>query len=461
LIHPISRSVRAVSGNEWLNARVRRFFALLAACIVVGAIAVDPAEAASPTVPANRPTPLAGVENGKVPASRLVRVTASCQPAREAGPSINRLFMLARINKLALDGEECYRPLNLQVDYRNRADQPGANPACVASVGRSPTGAPVGRSYHGWGKASDMRENGRSLTFGSAGFAFLLYNANSLGWNWPEFAHQGQPCPEPWHWEWVGDGGNLRLSPKRGDVIGLLPSADDRGYATVTGLGQMGLHGNFASRGNASSIPLSWVMVGAANTPSRGGYWMAAGDGGVFTFGNARFFGSTARMRLQQPVNGITPSKSGNGYYLLAWDGGVFTFGDARFHGSTGARRLNYPVDGMALTASGNGYWLVASDGGIFSFGDARFFGSLGNKRLAARIIGMARTPSGNGYWLYAADGGVFTFGDAKFFGSLGATRPGSPTVSMTPTKSGNGYWLTTADGQVFSYGDAGRYGSG
>jgi hypothetical protein len=439
---------------------VRRLSVFIVVCtLVVGLAGV--ADAASPTIPANRPKPLIGVENGKVPTSRLVHATAMCRPAREAGPSIYRLFMLARISNLNLDGEECYRPLNLQVDYRNRATQPGNNSACVASVGRSATGAPVGRSYHGWGKASDMRENGRSLTFSSRGFAFLTWNANALGWNHPAFARPGQPCPEPWHWEWVGDGGNLGLSPVRGDVVALLPSADDKGYGVVTGLGAVGRHGNFVDRGNASNIALQWVIVGAANTPNRGGYWMVGADGGVFTFGNARFLGSTGNKRLNSPVNSLAPTKSGNGYYLLAWDGGVFTFGDARFYGSTGNKHLNRPVVGMTMTKSGRGYRLVASDGGIFSFGDAQFYGSLGNKRLASPVLGMAPTPSGRGYWMFAADGGVFTFGDAKFYGSLGGFKAGSPMVAFAPTKTGKGYWVTTANGRVWGFGDARHYGDG
>ena len=414
------------------------------------------ANAASPIDINNRPTPLAGAVNGVVPTSRLVHVAPNCIAAREAGPSLARIFAMARESNIALGADQCYRPLSDEVKFAHQANLPGNNPACVATVGTSANGTPVGHSYHGWGKAADLTDAGRSLTFASPGYGFMKRVAGSLGWNHPAFAEPGgSSCPEPWHWEWVGDGGSLGRSSVRGGAVALLPSADDRGYATVDGLGGLVAHGNFANRGSAGSTRIAWVMVGAASTRGRGGYWMVGADGGVFSFGNAHFYGSTGGLRLVQPVNAITVTKSGKGYWLLAWDGGVFSFGDAHFYGSTGAMRLNRPVDGMARTPSGKGYWLVASDGGVFSFGDAHFYGSTGGLRLNSPIIGIAPTPTGRGYWLVASDGGVFTFGDAHFYGSVAAFHPASPAVALVPTRTGHGYWVELADREVFGFGDA------
>jgi len=424
----------------------------LALTIALGASA----SAVSPINPANRPTPLAGAVNGLVPASRLVNVAANCITAREAGPSLERIFAMARERNIALGASQCYRPLSDEVKFADQANQPGNNPACVATVGTAANGMPVGHSYHGWGKAVDLTEGGESLTFADPGYAFMKEVAGSLGWNHPAFAEPGgSSCPEPWHWEWVGDGGNLGASPVRGDAVALLPSADERGYAVVDGLGGVTPHGDFVSHGSAAALQIGWVMVGAAPTRDRGGYWMVGADGGVFTFGDARFYGSTGAMHLVQPVNSITPTKSGKGYWLLAWDGGVFTFGDARFHGSTGAMHLNFPVDGMAATPTGKGYWLVASDGGVFTFGDARFHGSTGGIHINSPIVGIAPTSTGKGYWMVASDGGVFTFGDARFLGSLAPLHPASPAIGIVPTRSGHGYWLELADGEVFGFGDA------
>jgi hypothetical protein len=420
---------------------------------LVGVVATS-ASAVSPINPNNRPTVLPGAVNGVVPVSRLVNVAPNCAAARAAGPSLARIFAMAREVNIALGAEQCYRPLSDEVKFAKEANQPGNNPACVATVGTAANGTPVGHSYHGWGKAVDLTESGRSLTFANAGYRFMKSVAGSLGWNHPAFAEPGgSACPEPWHWEWVGDGGNVGASPVLGDAVALLPSADDGGYATVDGLGGLVAHGDFVSKGSAASTRISWVIVGAVGTHDRGGYWMVGADGGVFNFGDARFYGSTGALRLKQPVNSIATTKSGKGYWLLAWDGGVFSFGDARFYGSTGAMRLNRPVVGMAPTPSGHGYWLVASDGGVFSFGDARFYGSTGAMHLNSPIIAMAPTPTGHGYWMVASDGGVFTFGDARFKGSVASFHPRSPAVALVPTRSGNGYWVELADREVIGFG--------
>ena len=151
------------------------------ALTVVGAVATS-ANAASPINPNNRPTALPGAVNGVVPASRLVNVAPNCTAARGAGASLARIFAMAREVNIGLGADQCYRPLSDEVKFAKQANQPGNNPACVATVGTSARGTPVGRSYHGWGKAADLTESGESLTFASAGYRFMKSVAGSLGW---------------------------------------------------------------------------------------------------------------------------------------------------------------------------------------------------------------------------------------------------------------------------------------
>ncbi|MFN8035481.1 MAG: M15 family metallopeptidase [Acidimicrobiia bacterium] len=429
--------------------------AITAAALVPAA----PALARSPVDPQNRPTPLPGQVNGKVPASELVRVTPTCVAARAAAPSLHLLFALARDEGVALDAQECYRPLDLQVVARANATARG-NAACAASVGRTATGQPVGTSMHGWGKAGDFVDGAGSLTFSSAGYRFLKSYAWRVGWVHGAWAEPGGgPCAEPWHWEWVGDGGTMHLDLLRGDAVALVPGA--QAYAVVDGLGGVTTAAGGRDLGSMASVPVNWVMVGAAATPTRDGYWMVGADGGVFAFGDARFHGSLGDRVLNQPVLGLAPTPSGAGYWLVAADGGVFSFGDATFHGSTGALRLARPVTAMAATPDGGGYWLAASDGGVFTFGNAGFHGSLGAGPAHAPITAVAATPSGNGYWLLAADGGVFSFGDAEFHGSGAAPSATSPFVAISATATGKGYRLLEADGAVTEFGDAAGGASG
>src|SRR5688500_17518127 len=101
---------------------MRRLILLVVVVVLSGGVlAPTGAPAATPIRPENRPLPIAGVENGKVPASMLVQVTPTCIAVREAAPSLRLLFAQARAAGVALDADECYRPLALQIDARRNA----------------------------------------------------------------------------------------------------------------------------------------------------------------------------------------------------------------------------------------------------------------------------------------------------------------------------------------------------
>ena len=441
--------------------RARRILAatVAAAALAASSMAVVPAPAAAQAIqPENRPTALTGVENGYVPADRLITVIPGCRVAREAGPSLALLYRMSAGAKVGLGAADCYRPVSGQVAAQATATARG-NSACAAMPTYYPDGRPKGTSMHGWGKAVDVSEPG-GITFSSTGYRFLKARAGSVGWNHPGWAEPGgSACPEQWHWEWVGDGGTLGAPPVRADVVGLLSSADGRGYASVTGLGAVIPKGTARSFGSMETRALNWVVVAAASTPDRNGYWLVGGDGGIFNFGNASYHGSTGGIRLNAPIIAMAPTPDGGGYWLVASDGGVFSFGKATFYGSTGNIRLNSPVVGIAPAPDGKGYWLVAADGGIFNFGSAVYRGSTGAIRLAQPIIGMATSGGGQGYWLVASDGGVFAFGDAPFLGSA-AGAGASPVVGVTRTPKGDGYWIVAADGTVYAKGAAGSFGN-
>ena len=392
--------------RRWVAALV----VVVSAFALLGTLAA-PAYAVTPIQPGNRPTGIAGQRNGLVDPGALATVEPGCRLARAAAPSFVHLLAAARAAGVNLATDSCYRPLASQIAVRGDACGNG-NCACAATI--SPT-ATVGTSYHGWGKAVDFTVDGHSLTDPfSPVERWLNAHAGTYGWNHPAFALLGTPCPEAWHWEWVGDGGQLGASTIKADVMG---GAGGPGgsLATVTGLGAVSwLSGPLAATTPTQPelSPLAWVVVGGAVTPSGRGLWRVAADGGVFSSGDAAFYGSTGAIHLNLPIVGMAGAPTGHGYWLVASDGGIFSFGSAGFHGSTGAIHLNKPVVGMAATPSGHGYWLVASDGGIFSFGDAVFHGS-GVGSSSGPVVGMVATPTGGGYSLIAADGSREAFGAA------------------------------------------------
>ncbi|HUF33518.1 MAG TPA: M15 family metallopeptidase [Acidimicrobiales bacterium] len=325
-----------------------------------------PAAADPPAIhPDNRPTPLAGAENGYVSDERLITVAPGCRVAREAAPSLALLLRQAASARVRLGTRDCYRSISGQVAVSRTWTSRG-NSACAATVQYHPDGRPKGTSMHGWGKAADFSE-ATPMSFSSPGFRFLQAHAGRLGWNHPGWAKPGGgPCPEPWHWEWVGDGGTMDLPPVPADVVAVLPAADDAGHAVVTGLGDVRPRGSATSHGSATSIPLNWVVVGAAPAPDRAGYWLLGGDGGVFSFGSAGFHGSAGDMRLNAPIVGMAAAPDGGGYWLVASDGGVFSFGSASFHGSAADRGLATPAVGMAPTSAGDGYLIATADGTVW-----------------------------------------------------------------------------------------------
>ncbi len=127
------------------------------------------------------------------------------------------MLAAARADGVALRPGDCYRPANEQSAAKSNSCARG-NCACAAGSGTS---------MHGWGEAVDFRDAAGSLTFGSSGYRWLKANGARFGWNHPRWAEPGgSACPEAWHWEWVGDGGRMRLDELRADAVGILASSD-------------------------------------------------------------------------------------------------------------------------------------------------------------------------------------------------------------------------------------------
>ena len=413
----------------------------------------------SPVQPENRPNAVAGDTNGLMPNDDLVWVAPGCQAARAAAPSLGLLLATARDEGVDLGTEQCYRPLADQVAVKKSWTAAG-NSACAAPVKTSSSGKPVGTSMHGWGKAADFNDAHGGLTFGSRAYRFLTTHADRFGWNHPAWARPGgSVCPEPWHWEWVGDGGILNNSPVRADVVTLFAATDGVGYSIVTALGAVYPHGHAPDHGSLIDRALGWLVVAAARTPDGGGYWLAGGDGSVYNFGDGGDFGSTSSSPTLHPIVGMASSADGAGYWLATSAGNVFAFGAATFHGSPAASgvSLDRPIVAIVSTPDGGGYWLAGADGRVFAYGDAARYGAASGRSPRAPVVSMASTPDGRGYWLVTTTGRVFAYGDAGSFGSIPhRIKLMQPVTAIASTPDAGGYWLVAADGAVFAFGDAG-----
>lgn len=147
----------------------------------------------------NRAQPIFGARNGQLPAQWLVPATTGCTVYWEAAASLRELIANAARDGITITPVSCYR------DY---AGQVAARESWCAR-GQCHMAAVPGTSNHGWGKAIDLRDGAGPMTYDSAGYKWLLEKAGFYGWLHPKVMKADGPVPEPWHWEWVGDGGKM------------------------------------------------------------------------------------------------------------------------------------------------------------------------------------------------------------------------------------------------------------
>ncbi len=201
-------------------------------------------------------------------------------------------------------------------------------------------------------------------------------------------------------------------------------------------------------------------IVGIVPTADDKGYFLVGSDGGVFAFGDAPFENSLPGLGIHvKDIVGIVPTADDKGYFLVGSDGGVFAFGDAGFEDSLPGLGVHvHDIMGIAVNATG-GYWLVGADGSVYALGNALYLGGLAGAS-ATPIDGIAATRTGNGYWLVGQNGSIYTY-NAKFYGSLPALNVSvSNVVGIVPTPDQLGYWLVGSDGGIFAFGDAQEIGS-
>jgi len=195
--------------------------ALLAVALIASVLAATPPApagaqttgATTPIHPDNRPSPIADAANGRLPGDLLRHVTPSCLVYAPAAPSLIQLLRDAAADGIRLVPDDCYRDYEGQVAMRKLWCDRGA--CHMAAV--------PGTSNHGWAKAVDFGDGRSSLTWTSPAYRWLKDNAGRYGWNHAAVFWPTGSVPEPWHWEWVGDGGRMfpGMTYGIGDGVGL------------------------------------------------------------------------------------------------------------------------------------------------------------------------------------------------------------------------------------------------
>lgn len=132
-----------------------------------------------------------GYANGRLPLDALCPVRAAA--------GLLRADAAASFDGLSRSFEERFgRPLCVTDAYRSFDEQ------VRVRAERGMWAAVPGRSTHGWGIAVDLC--GGVEDFDAPAHAWLVLNAPLHGWYHPAWARRGGPLPEPWHWEFAGEG---------------------------------------------------------------------------------------------------------------------------------------------------------------------------------------------------------------------------------------------------------------
>jgi hypothetical protein len=195
--------------------------------------------------PDNRAAGIPLTTNGKLPLSYLASTTKGCIVYDEALASLNAMVAQAANDGVTLRPSSCYRNYAGQVAARQDWCSRGA--CHMAAV--------PGTSNHGWGKAVDFADQNGTLRYDSPAYAWLKTYGSLWGWMHPTVMEPGGSVPEPWHFEWIGDGGKMFLGKYFG--IGTLDS--------VTALpGAVEISGWAIDPDQVPSIPVHLYVDGAA-----------------------------------------------------------------------------------------------------------------------------------------------------------------------------------------------------
>lgn len=208
-----TRPEAASSPARRRRPRRRNFFVLAGIAVVFALVGAS----CKQLDPNNRAVAVPAASNGNLPLSYLASTTSGCVVYDEAVESLKAMIAAAAKEGISLKPLSCYRDYAGQVAAR---DGWCAKGACQMA-------AVPGTSNHGWGKAVDFRDQSGELTFDSATYAWMKAWAGFYGWIHPKVMEEGGSVPEPWHWEWIGDGGKLFSGEYFG--IGNAPMSVPRG----------------------------------------------------------------------------------------------------------------------------------------------------------------------------------------------------------------------------------------
>ena len=239
-------------------------FVAAVAVLVSGVSAPVGAADGNPIHPDNRPTTITGATNGAIAEDQLLQVSPDCLAYYRAAPSLGSLLAAAA------QGRHPARPRRVLPRLR----RPGEGTRGLVCHGRMRHGRGARHVQPRVGQSrrlprSERRAHVRQRELRLAEEPRRLVRLESPGRD-----GAGGSVPEPWHWEWVGDGG--RMFPGStfgfGNAFGIALGGDPTGH--LDGTSQTTLNGWFGSTtvGAGPSIPIRRARPMSMST-SMGSVW--------------------------------------------------------------------------------------------------------------------------------------------------------------------------------------------
>ncbi|GCD20024.1 D-alanyl-D-alanine carboxypeptidase family protein [Cellulomonas algicola] len=207
-----------------------------------------------------------GYSNGKIPLGALRALSWASSQYLHPGAAadferLNASYKARFGRNIAVT--DAYRDYAAQVSVKARKGKFAATP---------------GTSNHGWGKAVDLGDTINSFT--SEKHLWLRANCDQYGWTHPTWAHDGNPNngqQEPWHFEYIGDGGGISPAPDPDPDPALPDVVPEDDMATLIWNGTYGFGlldgGHLALIGDQSTVD-AWSGAGVKRVTVSNGDFM-------------------------------------------------------------------------------------------------------------------------------------------------------------------------------------------
>lgn len=231
-------------------------------------------------------------------------------------------------------------------------------------------------------------------------------------------------------------------------IVAIAPTPDFGGYWLVSAQGRVFPAGDASSFGDLRTLGisssghgpkhLSAPVVGIVPSADGRGYLLVAADGGVFKFGDASSRGSCNRPgKCDGAVVAAMADPTGPGYWLVTAKGHVYSLGGAPAFGQCGTEVSLHRshVVAAAPTPGGRGLWALMADGALCAIGNAGLYAHPGGSAKVTVPAGTAAIVAVHGlpgYWVVTVKGTVLCYGSAPQEGDLAGQRFAPPLVAAT-----------------------------